>query len=177
MELLHAISLNARSLVNKVVELEEILIGVAPDVMFVTETWFNESILSSEFEALGYIVVARKDRQDTFGGRGGGVLILAKETLGCIEVPIIDVPQVCSVIIQGVTLVAVYLSPNASDEDRSALNGYLADICDHSIIVGDFNHPHIDWTLMSGRSANDENLLRSIEDAYLTQMVDFPTHV
>lgn len=76
---------------------------------------------------MGYTVVARKDRLDTFGGRGGGVFILAKVTLCCTG-PVPDALQVCSVIIQGIRLATADLSLNTSEEDRIVLNGFQSKI-------------------------------------------------
>eukprot|EP00094_Tigriopus_californicus_P014313 TCALIF_13878-PA protein Name:"Protein of unknown function" AED:0.29 eAED:0.31 QI:0/0/0/1/0/0/3/0/136 len=60
----------------------------------------------------------------------------------------------------GVTLTVVCLSPNATEVHRLALNNYLSAIKEHTVIVADFNHPHIEWEVMSG-----------------PQSVDFLTHV
>lgn len=143
--------LNARSVANKILDIEELVTSIAPDIMIITETWLNDSITSSELEMLSYRVAARKDRIDTHNGRGGGVLILANERLQCKEIHT-NTPQVCGISVNDVSLYAVYHSPNASDSDRDTLTEFLSNVQSHAIVVGDFNHPNINWKQMYGQS-------------------------
>lgn len=68
---MQVVNINARSLVNKTVELECLLLDHNPDVAVVTETWLSDA--SFDFEVLPprYRFV-RKDRFT----RGGGVTVI-----------------------------------------------------------------------------------------------------
>ena len=77
------IHMNCRSLVNKEEELENIVNEIHPDIICLTETWFNESIPSQAFVPDNYNII-RKDRDEGFKqkygrNRGGGVAVLFKK--------------------------------------------------------------------------------------------------
>lgn len=55
------LNVNCRSVVNKVTELEGILLTHSPDIVILTETWLNDSIKDNEFVPRGYNV-HRKDQ-------------------------------------------------------------------------------------------------------------------
>ena len=75
---------NARSIVNKVDELEIYINEEDLDIVGVTETWLTEEILTSEFSFEGYTLL-RKDRKDLVKTRGGGVAIYVKNDINMIE--------------------------------------------------------------------------------------------
>jgi hypothetical protein len=76
----------------------------------------------------------------------------------------------------------VYRSPNSSSDNDKVLNSLLPSMAflrSHTLIVGDFNHPELDWT--DGSSPRDENhpaslFLESVRDSFLVQHVTKPTH-
>ena len=70
---------NVQSLNNKVNELRALATLECPDVIALTETWTNESIANECLHVEGYDVVVRKDRTDTAGGRGGGIVVYVKD--------------------------------------------------------------------------------------------------
>ena len=72
------LSLNARSIVNKLDLFHATVIEMKPDIVGVTETWATDSILDSELDLEGYQKF-RCDRQT--GNRGGGVLIYVKDII------------------------------------------------------------------------------------------------
>lgn len=59
---------------NKVLDVEEVLLSHDPDILIVTETWLHEGIESTEVVPPSYNII-RKDRQS----RGGGVAIIIKK--------------------------------------------------------------------------------------------------
>ena len=69
--------LNAQSVCNKVDELRVLVMCEEPDIVVVCETWTNETHGDALFAIEGYEMIARNDRNDTAGGRGGGILVLA----------------------------------------------------------------------------------------------------
>ena len=69
---------NAQSINNKIDELRAIVNVIEPDIVAITESWTNESIGNELLMIDGFEMVAREDRKDTEGGRGGGILVYAK---------------------------------------------------------------------------------------------------
>ena len=55
------IHLNCRSLVNKEEELQQIIDEISPDIICLTETWFDDSVPSQAFVPENYSII-RKDR-------------------------------------------------------------------------------------------------------------------
>ena len=76
----------------------------------------------------------------------------------------------------------VYRSPNSTAENDALVNGLLSRMLEgrsHILIVGDFNHPEINWTTES--TPRDLNhpaslFMEAIRDSFLVQHVVKPTH-
>ena len=80
-------TVNCKSVVNKVAELKAKLHYVKPDVVCGCESWLKSGTKSSEIFPEEYNVF-RKDRiTDT---TGGGVFILVKKNIVCTEEPSLD---------------------------------------------------------------------------------------
>ena len=175
---------NCRSFCNKRDELKEFLSGTnpKPTIVSLTETWTNETISNDEIHIPGYNLKARRDRQDTKGGRGGGILVYVLQGISACEEKTEQCQQfdeaVCIQIEakQGpIDLYTIYRSPNSSPENTQNLLSLLASRSkSRSIFVGDFNY-HIDWNNLSSESVNGKDFLECLDDSYLEQFVDFPT--
>lgn len=130
------------------------------DIVVLTETWLNSSILSAELFDDRY-VVHRRDR-DGRKKDGGGVLIAVLKKINskrmanwesqCEDLWItFEVPFIKS--FRRIALCAVYLPPPVL---RSTLDNFL-DCCNvvleqtnlHACIVGDFNLGNIQWNLVN----------------------------
>lgn len=153
--------MNARSIVNKVVDLEHILVEHDPHAVIITETWLNPSILNSEIIPPGYKLF-RKDRES----RGGGVAIVVKDCLDCEELD--GAPDIenkwCKIKIGKVECIlgAAYRPPGMGVEFVNNLNDFLDQLHAHSrkvIIAGDFNLGSIDWDGLV--STSNETLVSS----------------
>lgn len=153
---LKIINVNARSLANKVEDLERILLVRSPDVVVVTETWLHPNIANSELCPPEYNIV-RKDGVSM----GGGVAIFHKTSLQCMPVstPIDHEVLLCKLGYDNVSFMvcAVYRPPNTAISMISDLNDYLIQHVKPStnfILLGDFNLPYIDWSTLTvyGRS-------------------------
>lgn len=72
---------------NKIEQLEAILIALNPDIVCITETWLHGDIKDHEIVPPGYTIV-RKDRIT----RGGGVAVLLRQGICYSLMP--DVPGV-----------------------------------------------------------------------------------
>ena len=69
--------INARSIVNKVPELEAYVYEMSPDVILITESWTRDDVGDAEIALKGYNII-RKDRRDR---TGGGCLLFVREHL------------------------------------------------------------------------------------------------
>ena len=77
---------NAQSLVNKHFELQAIVDIYDPNIIGITETWLNSKISDNEYCIEGYHKPIRQDRVDTKDGRGGGVLLLIKNSINFVQI-------------------------------------------------------------------------------------------
>ena len=132
-------------------------------------------------ELNGYKLIVRKDREDTTDGRGGGILIFSKSELRCHEIEVhCDIIQRATVQIKledcDLNLHAIYRSPNSSVENNSKINDFIRSLTVNSIVVGDFNHPSVNWELQTSNQQHSREFMEAVNDAFLTQHVDFPTH-
>ena len=62
------VCLNARSIVNKKIELNIMVEDIDPHIIGITESWANIDITDAELGLTGYVMF----RKDRIGGRGGG---------------------------------------------------------------------------------------------------------
>ena len=65
---------------KKVGELSCVADMLKPDIILVTESWCNGDITDAYLSIDGYELIPdlRMDRENTAGGRGGGLLVYAK---------------------------------------------------------------------------------------------------
>lgn len=174
------LNVNARSLANKVEEVEHILLLHSPDIMVITETWLHPNIDNSELCPPGYNIV-RKDR----ASRGGGIAIFFKQSyqLTPVSMSIDYEVLLCKLTCHNVSLMvcAVYRPPNTPVSMIIDLNTYLLQHVKCStnfILLGDFNLPCIDWDTLSAHSqdrANGEALIDLAFSLNLTQIINSPT--
>jgi len=150
---------NARSLANKLHELQNCLKSSTPSIVCITETWLSSEV--SDQSILGGLDY-KTFRCDRSNKPGGGVLILTnnQQISSCIPV---DLPEkykqleIICIDLKGPTvsyrIITCYRKP-APDTNTSSLAETrlmvecLGELCmfDSSIIlVGDFNFPNIVW--------------------------------
>ena len=150
---------NATSLVNKWVDLiASISLEVSPpDIIFITETWFDED---SSISLPGYDLF-RSNRQSQ---RGGGVAIYTKSSTSIVASEIDSsffstTPSSeqlwCKLSVgrEGILLGCIYRPPSADTAENININSSLAkarQAVDHGkfdtlLIVGDFNYREIAW--------------------------------
>ena len=60
--------MNARSLCNKLIDLNILLLASDFDLIFVTETWLHSAITDSLLLSKSSYTLIRKDRPDKYGG-------------------------------------------------------------------------------------------------------------
>ena len=174
-------SVNARSLVNKMSEIECYAHEVDPDIICITESWATADIANSELALDGYRIM----RNDRAHAKGGGCLIYLKEGLTAVIMEELTHTsntetlwcKISTVSGSNLLLGVCYKSPSANAESEMALHDAMrkaSECCESMVIVGDFNHRTIDWrTLQSG--AEGSAFLDLTQDLFLTQHVLEPT--
>ena len=174
------IYLNARSIVNKLPELQELVNRKKPDVVAITETYLHSDISNTVLGLTGYEVF-RKDRSIGNDHRGG-TLIAVKSTLNPVlevhnsdnEVVVVDL----TIGSYSVKLLSVYRSPLQTVAENTSLIEFIdSKISNHNrvIVVGDFNYPHIKWEDYSSNVSIEKDFLCFIAQNCLTQHVSSST--
>ena len=159
------ISLNARSIVNKLRDFEvEILDGFKlPPLICLTETWLNSAVPDSFLPCKSYHIF-RRDRDSR---PGGGVCLMVRKDLKCHAVDLAgskDAEFLCVNVRCGCKRFAVCVAYRHNVSDIGALPTYRAILQAVSklqmpvLITGDFNLPDICWKTgqSSGRFRQNE---------------------
>ena len=76
------VCLNARSIVNKRNELNNMVEDIDPHIICITESWATPNISEAELGMTGYVMF----RKDKLGRRGGGVILYIKESIQAYEI-------------------------------------------------------------------------------------------
>lgn len=178
---LKCILLNAHSIRNKVFKFDfEIIEEHDPDLVFLTETWLSTDDPDNLFICRHRYDIIRLDRT----GRGGGVAILAKKELKCLEKNVQVLSEGIWIEILKPTRIIFGLFYNNDVRNTVGMNSCLSSI-EHVtrqnnavpiVVCGDFNQPDVDWHNLTAPSANnqDANLQRFLATG-LQQKVFFPT--
>ena len=182
------LSLNFRSIMNKLEELENICRKYDPDILCITETWMDESVPAQSHIPSGYKVI-RKDRSEKFKqkygkSKGGGVAIFYKSHLRVDKKSYLtdEVEEILWVSVKGkesFMLGTVYrseytdiLNENHGESKLEENIRKASEVTNRMIITGDFN---ID-------TANDTSILtQSLTNLYqtynLSQLIKKPTRI
>ena len=147
---------NARSIVNKMQELKALAHVSQPDIIALTETWTHDQISNACLAIPDYYLVARCDRKDTQNGRGGGILIYARESLQSVETThqsafnqFVNI-QVTIAHNQILSLVVVYRSPNSSASNNEALLDMHKYVKNPADVLGEFYYKKENWNTLKG---------------------------
>ena len=180
---LHTFYANARSIVNKLDLLELEMSQRNYDLIVLTETHLDHSILDSEIFPSHYTVF-RKDRT-TNGRHGGGVLIAVRD---CIPATLRVTHQCESELLfidllfsheRRITLGVFYRPPGGDTKPLEDLRICIQELNSTAelILLGDFNLPDIDWSCNRALHQSDiyVHLIDIIQDNFLTQLVREPT--
>ena len=185
---LNCISLNARSVVNKIEEIQTIIQIEDPDLFVCTETHLSNDILSHEIFPQTYTVI-RKDRNR----HGGGLIIAYKTQLSVTPRP--DLETDCEILWCEVIcpdnkslFVGVFYRPPSSSIDvinelskSMSLLSKSGKKTRNVILTGDFNLPRLKWQdgyiAEIDNSDLTQNMLTIIENNFLYQHVSETTRV
>ena len=159
---------NARSMGNKQEELTLLLADTSPDIVKITETWWDETH-DWAVNVKGY----RLYRRDRIGKRGGGVALYIKEeytSLSLSKESEEGHSEVLWVRIQGshgerdLTVGVYYRPPNQGEElDQEFLSQLMEAVrSKDGVIMGDLNFPDICWEEQSARSDHSCRFLADI---------------
>ena len=166
------VCLNARSIVNKRNELNNMVEDIDPLIIGVTESWATPNISEAELRMTGYVMF----RKDRLGRRGGGVILYIKESIQAYEIKLEKEAECeeavwCNIVTGNSTLTIglVYRSPNISIEENEKIHNAIKEVSKRAcIIMGDFNHTVDISTEYRERGSRDLNL---VQDSFLSQHV------
>jgi len=178
---INVVYFNARSIGNKMNELQLLVAEEKPDIVGITETWLTDKIYDQEIGMEGYTLF-RKDREDEDKKRGGGLVMYIKNNLN----PVCDEALTnnmfkdslwCKINCNGqITKLGIcYKSPDCSKENEINLYKLLNEIMkDRAIVMGDFNFPEIDWSCEENID-DSHPLVECMHKNFLYQHVNKPT--
>ena len=173
--------MNAQSVCNKMNELRVVVVEEEPDIVAICETWTNDAVGDPILRLDGYVIAARKDRNDTVGGRGGGLLVYVRKEMSVWEVEVATNFNQCVTVVvkcggNDLKIHSVYRSPNSTRENDGMLNEWISRMEGTNIMIGDLNYPDVDWeTGMSGPRGRD--FLEATLERGFEQHVIEPTHI
>ena len=186
--MLNIVYLNARSIVNKIDDLNILAHDNKPELILVTETWCNENIPDSLLNIPNYYIEPklRCDRNDTVNGIGGGLLVFVRNGLTVLPIDDnSDFNQYCKFKVLDQKLdtnfyiTLAYRSPNSTTENNDKLCDVINNLSDNDfeLIIGDFNMPQVDWNNYSSTSRKYDRFVDVVINKGLSQLIDFPTHI
>ncbi|CAJ0962937.1 unnamed protein product [Ranitomeya imitator] len=173
---------NARSLRNKMEELEAEISTGNFDIVGITETWLDESY-DWAVNLQGYSLF-RKDRKNR---RGGGVCLYVKSCLKStlredISEGNEDVESIWVEIHGGkngnkILIGVCYKPPNITETMESLLLKQIDEAATHNevLVMGDFNYPDINWESETCETHKGNRFLLITKKNYLSQLVQNPT--
>ena len=146
------LTINARSLLNKINDLRTISYTSSPSLIAITETWLDSSIPDSKVSLDNYVCY-RHDRSE---GAGGGVMICVHKSLKS-HIVELRAPQplelVCAMVYlkNNSKLLAgtIYRPPKFDASSDRGLHDLFTDLSNYpatlKLLTGDFNLPDIAW--------------------------------
>jgi len=185
---LKLVNINAQGLINKYIQLKDLLTENDIDICCITETWLDNTINDCEFTPQGYLCF-RKDRQLDFYTEGtystlnrGGAAIIVKSSLN--PTPCTDIDPraefaVCNIEpVKGKTIMigSVYRPDRGKDVNLDR----ICDVIDENrnmncIIAGDLNFPNIDWDTETSEDRLARRFLDNLQENHLHNVSLEPT--
>ena len=122
-----------------------------PHIIGITESWANTDITYAELGLTGYAMF----RRDRMGRRGRGVILYVKAVW-------------CKIVLRNkkLTIGLVYRSPNINEEDNTKIQNTIKEVSkEECIIMGDFNHGHLQWKSLESTGGEDQRFIFLIQDS------------
>ena len=177
---LKCIYMNARSIVNKLSELELCIEDEKPDILGITETWLHSGVTDSELNFDGYTLF-RNDRNDPEKSRGGGVLFYVKNELNptiiaelkCDKIETLFCNVQCK---EGTTMLGICYRPpdTCASIDENFYNLLNCIDSKYLVLMGDFNYSGLNW-LSDSTVDRSHPFVECLDNNYLSQLVDKPS--
>ncbi|XP_056395052.1 uncharacterized protein LOC130290887 [Hyla sarda] len=174
---------NARSLANKMGELEALILEEHIDIVGVTETWLDSS--HDWAVNLQGFTLFRKDRMNR---KGGGVCLYVRSSMKVsVNDAIVcdDSEDVESLWVElqkegnteKIIFGVIYRPPNITEEIEGRLYKQIerAARAGTVVIMGDFNYPDIDWGRGLAKTTKGRKFLNLLQDNFMGQFVEDPT--
>ena len=145
---------NSRSICNKLSAINYVLKTESFDIIFICETWLNESILDTEIIYGTNYGILRADRKEKVGG---GVAILFNKHISVRHIQLPDILGTLEILFADLytlsfkyRLCLLCRPPNSSTENDNLLLEALNWSCTTAgkhihLVIGDFNAPKIKW--------------------------------
>ena len=122
-------------------------------------------------------------RKDRLGRSGGGVILYIKEFIQAYEIKLEKEAEIeeavwCNIVTGNSTLTVglVYRSPNICIDENKKVHNAIKEVSKRdSIIMGDFNHGHIQWTSLQSPGREEQEFLNCVQDSFLSQHMLEPT--
>ena len=169
--------MNARSIVNKIPELNLLVNSENPDLICISESWLDQTIDSSLLSLPGYVIF-RKDRNR----HGGGTLLGVKANLNPKEVVHNTSNEVVIADIHvnevKLRIVCAYRPPSLNSENNEVFVNFLSaqlELCSSFVVVGDFNYSGIVWNNLHANNTQEQIFLDFVNSNNLFQKVCEPT--
>ena len=154
--------LNTRSIVNKKNELNIMVEDIDPHIIGIAESCTSKDISDVEIGLTGHVML----KKDRIGRRGGGVILHIKESVQAYEVKLereadCDEAVWCNIVTGNSTLTIglVYRSLNINEEDNTKTQNAIKEVSKgECIIMGEFNHEHIQWKSLESTGGEDQTV-------------------
>jgi hypothetical protein len=177
---------NARSLRNKITDLQVILHNDNACMISVTESWLDNNITDGMIDPDGSYSIYRLDR---VGRIGGGVLALVSKKFQSYQIAIphrfSGIEIVCFEVITSLStfrFITIYRPPELNSIGRDYMKclceclQYLCDTGHIIVITGDLNLPRIDWSMRSAVEDDIHSLFLTFCNDYgFVQFVNYPS--
>ena len=163
---LNCLFINVRSILNnfKIEELNDIAVDQNLHIIGIAESWLNKDVDSSSVNMADFNLY-RRDRDTLRDNRGGGVLLYVHKTLISSELVILNSFNCevvgCNILLgknKFSTFAVVYRSPSSSSVECEEIAKVLSVLGSNEtvVIMGDFNHPGINWENYASSNNEEE---------------------
>ena len=123
------------------------------DLILLTESWCSENISDAFLSIPGYELQRdlRVDREDTAGGRGGGLLVYSRISLKILSCDkVVPFNQYCIFKVYDITVYLIYRPPSGGAASVESLTSLIKSVGRNSILIGDF------FQILTGKQAMRE---------------------
>jgi hypothetical protein len=180
------ISLNLQSIRAKKASFMNLVDSAKPYIIVGTDSWLLPDMHNGEFMPPGYTAIARRDRQDGYGG----VFIMAKSNTPCDELCTSQQSKLVAISVgrrnnQPLIIAGLYRPPSGTQDQAEQICTEVQELVRNHAhasfwLPEDFKLPDISWehnNISGNQNALGVNnaFLTLVEDNGFQQMVDFST--